>query len=396
MSIQVFLLCILMWMCLFLYAAFFTDMKNPALLRPARSATNGSKYVNDTWKRISVTKGTKTILLWKELFWGYRFGLGRTAFVKVGCRVSNCLITHNASLMPHEDFDAILIHPPTQRTPHIFKNRRPDQMFVMFTTEPPAHMPENMDVFDNYFNWTMTYRTGSTFHLKYGEIAPLESVPSTMEEAVAMRQVMRRSGINPAQSKTKLAIWLVSNCNARSNRQEYVNLLKKFVPIDIFSKNGQCGGRDECPREKNADVCYDLIEQTYKFYLAFENSICVEYVTEKFFEMMGRNIVPVVFGGADYAAIAPPHSYINARDYTPRQLAEYLNELDRNDTLYAEYFWWKPHYRVSNLYETNRQAFCDLCEALHSTSLEKSTVKGMQTWYINQAHCANRPIIKEN
>ncbi|KZS21878.1 Alpha--fucosyltransferase C [Daphnia magna] len=394
--LKIFLLGILISMCLFLYAAYFNDVKHPGLLRPICSTTNRSKYGNDTYKRISVAKGTKNILLWESFFWGYRFGLGRTAFVNVGCRVSNCLITYNASLMPHEDFDAILIHTPTQKTPHIFKNRRPDQMLVMFTTEPPVHMPQNMKVFDNYFNWTITYRTGSTFHLKYGEIAPLESAPSTVEEAMAMRQQMMRSGINPAKGKTKLAIWLASNCNARSNRQKYVKLLKKFTTIDIFSKNGLCGGRDECPRDKNGDVCYDLIEHTYKFFLAFENSICAEYVTEKFFEMMSRNIVPVVLGGVDYAAIAPPHSYINALDYTPHQLAEYLNELDRNDTLYAEYFWWKPHYRVNNLYETNRQVFCDLCEALHSTPLEKSTVKGLQTWYMKQAYCVNNPVFEEN
>ena len=51
---------------------------------------------------------------------------------------------------------------------------------------------------------------------------------------------------------------------------------------------------------------------------------------------MERNIVPVVLGGADYAAIAPPHSYINALDYTPHELATYLTELDRNATFLVE------------------------------------------------------------
>ena len=71
---------------------------------------------------------------------------------------------------------------------------------------------------------------------------------------------------------------------------------------------------------------------------------------------MARDVVPVVLGGADYSAIAPPHSYINAMDYTPKQLAQYLLELDRNDTLYASYFWWKPHYRVLNELRTNEDA----------------------------------------
>jgi hypothetical protein len=285
-----------------------------------------------------------------------------------------------------ENFDAILIHPPTEETPKEFKNRRLDQIFVMFSNEPFDHMPADIKQFDGYFNWTMTYRKGSDFHLKYGEIVPLDTAPKTEVEATIMRQKMKKFGMNPVLGKTKLAIWLVSNCNARSNQQGYVNLLKNYTNVDIFSKDGQCEGKDRCP--PNEDDCYDMIEKTYKFYLSFENSICKEYVTEKFFEMMGRNIVPVVMGGADYTVIAPPHSYINALDYTPKQLAEYLMELDRNDTLYAEYFWWKPHYTVHNLYGTSRQTFCDLCEALHSTPLKRGTVNGLQNWYKKESTCA--------
>jgi len=137
--------------------------------------------------------------------------------------------------------------------------------------------------------------------------------------------------------------------------------------------------------------CHDLVERQYKFYLAFENSICDEYVTEKFFDMIGRNIVPVVLGGADYASLAPPHSYINALHYTPEQLALYLQRLDADDALYAEYFWWKPHYRVRNLMDTNRQAFCDLCAALHAQSVRHKTVDDVHRWFIADSHCRHHP-----
>ena len=60
------------------------------------------------------------------------------------------------------------------------------------------------------------------------------------------------------------------------------------------------------------------MNNTYKFYLAFENSICPDYVTEKFFDIFKYryNVIPVVYNGADMAAIAPPHSYISVRDYS--------------------------------------------------------------------------------
>ncbi|KAK4008383.1 hypothetical protein OUZ56_013524 [Daphnia magna] len=90
------------------------------------------------------------------------------------------------------------------------------------------------------------------------------------------------------------------------------------------------------------------------------------YVTEKFFEIMRQDLIPVVYGGANYSQFAPLHSYINALDYTPKELADYLKMLDANDMLYNEYFWWKDHYRVEAGIENRaRHGFCDLCKKLH-------------------------------
>ena len=91
----------------------------------------------------------------------------------------------------------------------------------------------------------------------------------------------------------------------------------------------------------------------YKFYLAFENGLCQDYVTEKFFHIFNSryNVIPVVYNGADMASLAPPHSYINVRDYgTVQELADYLQLVNSNDTLFASYFWWRDFYtfRVSN------------------------------------------------
>ena len=63
---------------------------------------------------------------------------------------------------------------------------------------------------------------------------------------------------------------------------------------------------------------------------------------------MQVNTVPIVLGGGSYANLTPPHSIVDAlAQYpSPRNLATYLQELDRDPALYAEFFWWKDYYRV--------------------------------------------------
>lgn len=81
---------------------------------------------------------------------------------------------------------------------------------------------------------------------------------------------------------------------------------------------------------------------------------------------MGHNIVPIVYGGADYSKRAPPHSYIDVRTFKPKELTAYLKLLDTNDTLYNEYFWWKEYYRVEySISDMFRHSFCALCPKFH-------------------------------
>jgi len=111
---------------------------------------------------------------------------------------------------------------------------------------------------------------------------------------------------------------------------------------------------------RNEDYCFRMMENEYKFYISFENSVCKDYVTEKFMKIARYNIVPIVLGGADYERLAPAKSYINVMDFkSPAHLAEYLKYLDSNDTAYAEYFEWKQHFRIA---ADDRQFFCQICK----------------------------------
>ena len=88
--------------------------------------------------------------------------------------------------------------------------------------------------------------------------------------------------------------------------------------------------------------------EEYYFYLAFENSICKDYVTEKFFNAMNQSVIPITLGAGDYEKIAPKNSYIDAyKNFrnNPKQLATYLHDLIDDKAKFVEHFWWKNFYR---------------------------------------------------
>jgi hypothetical protein len=73
--------------------------------------------------------------------------------------------------------------------------------------------------------------------------------------------------------------WFVSNCLETNNRKQYAHELQKYIPVDIY---GKCGTK-KCPRSTEAE-CFEILNRDYKFYLAFENANCKDYITEKFFK----------------------------------------------------------------------------------------------------------------
>jgi alpha-1,3-fucosyltransferase len=118
--------------------------------------------------------------------------------------------------------------------------------------------------------------------------------------------------------------------------------------------------------EMGSDVCTEMLKNDYRFYAAFENSLCKDYITEKSFNNMKNDIIPIVYGEANYKLYAPPKSYINANDFeTVQDLAKYLKFLIENPTEYLKYFWWREHYRVLDDYEFYNITYCKLCQKLH-------------------------------
>ncbi|EFX72918.1 hypothetical protein DAPPUDRAFT_58316 [Daphnia pulex] len=335
------------------------------------------------------------------------FGTGHDAFVQHGCPVSDCEIVnspHQYPGRPLDSYDAIIFNFNDEfwLTKRPIFNRQPHQRFIFFTQEPPPSIKQmNISGYRNYFNWTMTYRMDSDVRFLYGRIRPKPSAPKTMEETeVRMKESTRQLMLNKRKvtrrkkKKKKLVAAMISHCTTDGQREQYIKQLRKHVKVDVY---GWCNHGERSSKTLHCDTdellsstpeCYNMLDSNYKFYLSFENAICPDYVTEKFFQIMSlRDIVPVVYGGADYAQLAPEHSYIDARQFEPQQLAAYLKKLAANETLYNEYLWWKDDYVVeAGMEEMVRRGFCDLCRKLHEANQEPKMYTSMASRW-NPARC---------
>ena len=305
-------------------------------------------------------KKVKIILLYTTFFKGSWYLRWNNDFY---CSYkSKCLFTYNRDYI-HEA-DAVGFHDADIPGISMPTRTNTKQIWFYFNLESPTFSKINGEC-DGLFNWTMSYRTDSDVFTPYGSFRPIDCDES------------KAPWPNTAE-KTKLAAWIVSSCNAPSGRTGVARKLSQYIPIDVFGKCGNltCSKGQELRLSKE---CRATLQQ-YKFYLAFENTNCDDYITEKYWEHgLENGLVPIVLGGANYNRLAIPGSYINVRDFkTVKDLAEYIKYLDANRTAYNEYFKWKHSYKL----ETPYLYGCSLCEALHRTkALTTKVYKDLNTFW---------------
>lgn len=166
-----------------------------------------------------------------------------------------------------------------------------------------------------------------------------------------------------------------SHCSTTQRlRENYVRAINRLRKVDIYGECGGIFGRIMCPR--HSEKCAKHLGH-YKFYLAFENAICPDYVTEKYWDSVPVGAIPVVFGGKTFKGLAIPGSYIDALKFSNAEsLVKYLEYLDRNDTAYNEYFTWKKFYQKSYLEPWP----CRLCRMIHDDSLPERTYRNFQKY----------------
>ena len=267
--------------------------------------------------------------------------------------------------------------------------RQPHQKWIFAIYESPVHTHKSMPYHENKFNLTMTYLHSpeNDIDWSYGRCSRITDDDRRLEAEHASEARLNGSAgvgstphVNYARGKKHLAAWFVSHCIAMSRREMYVKEMQKYADIHIYG----CGPY-KCRKTKDNNCDEELLNNDYKFYLSFENSFCKDYVTEKLWRVMSINIVPIVLGHVNYSQMLPPHSYIDVRDFdSPKHLAEHLQRIDANDTLYNEYFAWKTRYRCGAV---SKNVACDLCRHLHKTRGHQERVKKLSTFWGIDNNC---------
>lgn len=246
--------------------------------------------------------------------WIYRgLQMDQEAFISRDCSFRNCFITPDRSYFDSVlDFDVLLFNAVHLRDGNynydLPLNRSEFQLYVFVGMEPSVIYPVPA-LFNDFFNITWTYKLASDivhpyFTVKnyFGDIiGPKADIHWINDFAPTNNSIVQK-----LRSKSIAAAWVASNWWAQSRLVFIGNLTKELFRyghrIDIY---GSCGNLS-CPKistERNGLLtnCYSKIESDYYFYLAFENCISEDYVTEKVLHGLRHFAVPVVFGGANYS-----------------------------------------------------------------------------------------------
>jgi len=248
--------------------------------------------------------------------------------------------------------DAVLFHLPNlKQIPSIGK--RPGQIWVGMSMESDANYPlQTNATFMRHFDLRMNFRRNSDVPLLYfypGHVPDLLTPP---------KWKYRRAP----------AAYFASNDYALNNRYQLVQELMQSIKIDSYGKS-----------QNNRKLLWDTRRATklkvisrHLFYLAFENSNSVDYVSEKVFDGLIAGTVPVYLGAPNIDDYLPGKKcIINASNFgNAAELGKYLLSLQKNRKEYESYLAWKK--------EPLRQSFLDLIEQEKTPALRRLCYKLME------------------
>jgi Glycosyltransferase family 10 (fucosyltransferase) C-term len=291
------------------------------------------------------------------------------------CMLSTCLETNDKSLPT----DAYILNLRSGESLKPLPDNLTHQKIIFRMTESAAQRSTLNFTFDA----SVTYRSDSDGVFNYG-LCQIRTEPVDHQDHSLGR-------ISPAY-------WIISNWHGR--RTQVYNELSELLEIDLFG-----GHTQNYISDWNSGDTVEMKElaRKYWFYLAFENSECDQYISEKPWRALALGNVPVVLGGLsppDYEDPLPPYSYIHIDDfYSVESLGKYLRFLMESPTEYNKYHKWRADYYIDYFLQgdpvDNRpyshasyNSWCHTCDMLaYKLSADTFTQRTVNEWWFRESSC---------
>ncbi|KAF9280683.1 hypothetical protein BGZ68_007082 [Mortierella alpina] len=216
-----------------------------------------------------------------------------------------------------------------------------------------ASQEQDLDALPFTHSWSHLFE--SDFVETVFDSTLLEAV--TAPPKISLQEKNRLRALGKDQGGKAPAAWIVLNsdsdnaatvakaagecdgADAPSGRESYVRELQKLMDIDIYDEGG-CLKNTAWPVHEDTQKPWtaEEIMRQYKFVFALERVNCQDYVTRTLADALTAGAVPVVDGPRDYSRFLPtPNAFVQMNTFiSPELLAQELDTLDRDDTLYQQ------------------------------------------------------------
>ena len=174
----------------------------------------------------------------------------------------------------------------------------------------------------------------------------------------------------PWERREPAIVFVAKNCHSKNRRETLVKMLQKYVRVDSVSS---CMNNHQWPSDIPRSN-KDALQKRYLMYLAAENSIEKDYVTEKVYGGLINGAVPLYLGSPTIEEFVPTHSVIPVPgDFTEedvRRIADIAKTIIANKTVYEEWIEFKKHpyeERFKRKFSVaNTHIWCRLCRKIYA------------------------------
>ena len=254
---------------------------------------------------------------------------------------NSCLFTRSRTELknPNNKVSAIIFYGTDFSVSDLPLPRKPHHLWCLLHEESPKN------------NWLLVTKEGIALFNITSTFSRRSDYPLHLHFLHTLKRHLLQPTKTPTHLKSKRGLapvmYMQSGCSNPAGRDAYVRNLMKYIDVDSY---GRCLHNKDLPSKLidpltfNTDPVLDLVSK-YKFVLAFENGICHDYFTEKFWRPLYTGTVPIVRGSPtirDWDPSVNHPSIILANDFkTPQDLANFLKRLDQDDIEYEKYLSFK-------------------------------------------------------